>query len=215
MRNVVIADDHEIIRQGLKRILSQNDRYTVKAEAGTIPELKTLLSSTGKTDALILDLSIPGGGGLEALKDIRNGYPDLPVLIFSMHPESLFALRAFKAGASGYLSKECAPERLLQALHAITSGQRFFTKTTDDLIREELKEKSSCERLPHLELSDRELAVFTSLGQGKTLTLIAKDFSLSISTISTYRQRVLKKMKMRTNSQMVGYVVMHDLAPSV
>jgi two-component system invasion response regulator UvrY len=211
MKSVVIADDHAVIREGVRRILLQSDRYIVKKEVASIPELRMILSNLEQTDALILDLSIPGGGGLEALKDIREIYPKLPVLIFSMHSEDQFALRAFRAGASGYLSKECASEQLVRALDAITTAQRFFTKATADLICDELESKSACKQSPHVELSDRELFVFTLLGQGKSLTQIARDLSLSIKTISTYRQRALKKMKMTNNAQIVRYTDFHEL----
>lgn len=213
MITVVVADDHSIVRQGIIRILSEQKNFSLLDEANSIPELRSILAKQ-LPDVLILDLSMPGGGGLGVLKEITTNYPKLLVLIFTLHPEDQFGLRVFRAGGSGYLSKECAPERLLEALQQILSGKRYFSKETEDLVVSELSKKPNANLLPHQLLSDRELHVFIQLGIGKTLTQISNDLSLSIKTVSTYRQRVLEKMQMTTNAQIVTYVLTHNLLSS-
>lgn len=210
MKTVVIADDHSIVRQGLKRILTSEDEFSVLAEAQSIPQLRSVLAEK-LPDALILDLSMPGGGGLEVLKEIKINYPKLPVLVLTLYSEDQFGLRVFKAGGSGYLCKECAPEQLLEALRKILSGKRYFSNATEDLVVDELGRKSDSNQLPHQRLSDRELYVFTQIGKGLALTQISNDLSLSVKTVSTYRQRVLEKMQMSSNAQIVKYVFENGL----
>ena len=205
MKNILIADDQSILRQGLKRILSKNSGFTIVAEAGSIPELRNVLSKVKNVDVLTLDLSMPGGSGLDALKEIKTNYPELAVLILSQHSEEQLGLRTFKAGASGYLSKFCTPEQLVESVNTISLGRRFFGKITEDLIFNELNKKAPLNQVLHNLLSDRELHVFMQLGQGKSLTQIGKDLSISVKTVGTYRSRILNKMKMKTNAQMVEY----------
>lgn len=210
MKTVVIADDHPIVRQGLKRILAQDENISVLAEADSVPQLRSVLSAQ-LPDALILDLSMPGGSGLEALKEIKSNYPKLAVLILTLHDEDQFGLRVYRAGGSGYLTKECASEQLLQALQKVMSGKRYFSQATEDLVVSELGKKFDSNLLPHQRLSDRELHVFTQLGRGQSLTQISQDLALSIKTVSTYRQRVLEKMQMTTNAQIVKYTISNGL----
>ena len=214
MINIIIADDYPIIRQGLRRILTKEAGFSVVAEAGTISELRDVLSKVQGLNLLILDLSMPGGSGLEVLEEIKGSYPQLLVLILSFYPEGQLGLRAFKGGASGYLCKECAPELLVEAIQAIIKGKRYFGKVTEDLIFNELGSKPATDRPRHSLLSNRELHVFIQLGEGKTLTEIGKDLSLSVKTVSTYRQRVLQKMGKTTNAQIIGYVLRHGLLRS-
>lgn len=193
MKKVIVADDHAIVRQGLKRILSCSSGFSVIAEAGTIQDLRTVLKEN-HADILILDLSMPGGVGMEAIKEIKQYYPKLPILVLSFYGEDQYGLRAFRAGAAGYLNKECAPEQLVSALSEIIEGSRYFSKATMDMIFNQL-ERKVVSKLPHHDLSDRELHVLTMIGQGISLTQISNDLSLSVKTVSTYRQRVLKKCK--------------------
>lgn len=211
MTGIIIADDHSIVRHGLKRILSCNEEFFVVGEAESIPQLKTVLSSRPCADVLILDLSMPGGVAIEMIKDIKNNYPNLRVLILSLHREDQYGLHAFKAGAMGYLSKECASEQLLDALREILKGKHYFAQSTWDLISNELESKDSYVYAHH-ELSNREFYVLKMLGQGKTLTEISDQLSISIKTVSTYRNRLLKKMKMTTNAEVVKYVFTHGLS---
>ena len=213
LKNIVIADDHPIVRQGLRKIFSECGGYSVVAEASSAPELKSVLRAH-HVDVLILDISIPGGG-LDALRETKQDYPMLPVLIFSLLPEMHFGLRAYKEGAAGYLSKRSTAEELVSAVQTIVAGRPCFTKITEDLIFAQLQKKADANLPPHHHLSNRELHVFTSLGQGVSLTQISTDLSLSVKTISTYRQRVLSKMQMTTNAQIVKYIVTHGLDPMI
>lgn len=208
MKKVIIADDHSIIRQGIKKIISESACYSVVGEAASVFELKNVLKEQ-HADVLILDLSMPGGAGIETLKEIKGDYPKLPVLILSFHGENQYGLRAFKAGAAGYLTKECTPEQLLEALKKIITGKRYFSNITLNMIFDELENKKNSIS-PHQNLSDREFHVFSMLGHGVKVTEISKDLSLSVKTVSTYRQRVLNKMHMTTNAEMVKYFIFHE-----
>jgi len=202
---IVIADDHPIVRQGLKRILNDGDMEVV-TEAGSYTDLWKVLSNDSLPDALVLDLSMPGGSPLDSLKELREKYPALPVLVLSIHPEDQYALRTLRAGAAGYLTKESAPEQLVAALKEVISGKRFLTPAVREL-EEKLKEGegSRGEKQLHSILSDRELDVLLLIAQGTSLTQIANLYSLSVKTISTYRHRILKKMKFQSNADIVRY----------
>lgn len=213
MKKIVIADDHAVVREGLSCIINETGCFSVVGEANSIPRLRAVLN-TNKIDIVLLDLAMPGGVGLEVLKEIKNNYPTLPTLIISGYSEEEYGLRAFKAGAAGYLSKECALEQLVVSLHEILQGRRYFSKATWALVSNELDQKVKT-KYPHHDLSDRELHLFKKLGEGKSLTEISADLSLSIKTISTYRQRLLKKMQMTTNAQIVTYLISNDLIHSV
>lgn len=211
MIKVMIADDHPLIRHGLKRILSEGDEINVLDEAGSVMELRRKLRDA-KLDALILDISMPGVSGLEGLKEIKQDYPGLPVLILSIHPEDQYAIRALKAGAAGYLNKECAPEQLVNAVKKIADGERYVTAKVGDLLASQLHENT--DRPLHEQLSDRELQVLLLIASGRTLTEIGKSFNLSVKTVSTYRNRILKKMNMKSNAEMVKYVIAAGLPTS-
>ena len=208
--NVVLADGHPIFMQGLRSILTLNKGYVVVGEAGFLFEVKDRLGEQD-SDLLILELSMPGGSGLDLLKEIKSHDPELFVLVLSVHAESQMGLRAFKAGASGYLSKACLPEQLLEAIQIILTGRRYFGKTTEDSIFSEINKKDNLNQPRHALLSDREFHVFLKIAEGKHLTEIAKDLSLSVKTVSTYRQRILTKMKKTTKAQIVGYCARHSL----
>ena len=215
IHNVVIADSHPIVRLGFENLFSKNNKYCVVGEVKSLLELTGVLREK-QANILILELSIPGGSGLEAVKEVKSNFPDIHILTYSIHPEIQFGLRAFKSGASGYLSKESAPEKILEALSAILTGKRYFGKVTEDSIFLDLNrsKSSSITSLCHNSLSDRELHVFLKIGEGQTLTQISKDLSLSIKTVSTYRIRALKKMMHKNNSQVVLYCSKNGLLPS-
>lgn len=207
MEKLIIADDHAILREGLKKILAHAGGYTIVGEVGSAIDLINILSST-QAKILLLDLSMPGAVGVELLKEINKKYPKLLVLVLTFHSEVDYGLRVFKAGAIGFLNKSCATEQLILALQSIVEGKRYFSKETMDTIFNQL-EKKTASNLLHYDLSDRELHVFTMIGQGITLTQISIDLSLSVKTVSTYRLRVLKKMNMTTNAQIVRYFITH------
>jgi DNA-binding NarL/FixJ family response regulator len=208
MIRVLIADDHAVVRQGLKQILSEQPDMKVFGEASTIPELLNHVHKD-KWDVVVLDINMPGRGGLDGLKQLREDQPKLPVLILSMHPEDQFAVRALKAGASGYLTKDSAPGELLQAIRKVLTGRKYISPTLAEKLAADLQTDSA--RALHEALSDREFQILGLIASGKSVTEIAKKLSLSVKTISTYRTRILEKTKMKTNAELIHYAVKHNL----
>lgn len=214
MISVWVVDDHAVIRKGLKRILLEDSKeFEVSAEAGSVQELFDLLSRQSPPQALVLDLSMPGRGGIDALAALKERDVRFPILILSIHPEDQYALRSLKAGASGYLSKECAPEQLIEALKTIVRGEKYITPHVAALLAENLQAPEVVDE-PHTILSDREYEILILIAKGKPLTEIAESFFLSVKTVSTYRTRILKKMNMKSNAELVQYVVRHQLIPN-
>ena len=205
MINITIADDHAVVRHGLKTILSEENNFKILSEAGTIQELLLQLQQV-KPDILILDLSMPGGNGIEGLCQVHELYPRLEILVLSIHPEEQYAIRVLRAGASGYLSKECAPELLVKAVRCIMSGEKFISKKVGKLLADQMIEKKQ-KQLSHSDLSDREYYVFGELAKGMSLTNIADSLSLNVKTVSTYRSRILRKLGMSSNAEMVQYAI--------
>jgi len=208
MIRVIIGDDHPVVRQGLKQVASQDSQITVVGEAGDGAELLEL-ARTVPSDVLILDITMPGRGGLEVLKELRREQPTLPVLVLSMHPEEQYAVRVLKAGAAGYLTKESAPERLVAAIRKAYEGGKYISPETAERLAFYIEADQAEE--PHQSLSDREFQVMRSLAQGKSVTQLAAEMGLSAKTVSTYRTRVLEKMGMSTNSELIRYAVRHGL----
>lgn len=204
MIKIIIADDHSIVRQGLKQIVVGDSRMTVVGEARNGGELLNLINRT-PVDVIILDISMPGRNGLEILKDIKRDRPALPVLVLSMYPEDQYAVRVFKAGASGYMTKESAPEELVQAINRAYRGGKYISPQVADLLAEYIETKTS--EAPHKLLSDREYEVFSQLASGKTVGQIAETLNLSVKTVSTYRTRILEKMRMATNADLTRYAL--------
>ena len=202
MIRVLIADDHAIVRKGLKQLLLEEYPSAIIEEAGDAEELvKKVLAK--EWDVVICDLSMPGRSGLDALKQIKQASPELPVLIMSMYPAEQYALRVLKAGAYGYLSKDSIHDELIKGVQTVLRGRKFITFS----IAEKLVEVFDGDRPPHGLLSDREFDVFKLLASGKTISEIAEQLSLSATTVSTYRSRTLEKMKMRTNAELVRYAL--------
>jgi DNA-binding NarL/FixJ family response regulator len=206
---IVIADDHAIVRKGLRQIISEASDLTVAGEAESGDELLIVLRSR-PVDLVVLDLSLGVRSGLDLLGHIKSEFPRLPVIILSMHPEDLFAMRALRAGASGYVEKNSAPEELLTAIRRGARGEtyvsaRFGEKMAADVVR------GGSAVLPHERLSDRELEVFRLLGSGMSVTEIAHALNLSVKTVSTHRTRVLAKTGLRNNADIVDYVISHGL----
>jgi DNA-binding NarL/FixJ family response regulator len=205
---ILIVDDHAVIHQGLKRILEDEFHG---AEFGEARHAQQALDLAGRErwDVMILDIELPGRGGLEVLKQIHAEHPKLPVIIFSMHSEEHFAVRAFKAGASGYLEKESAPAQLIEAIRKVIGGGRYVSRNLAETLAAGLGTDSS--RAPHEILSDREFEVLRMIAAGKTTTAIAEQLSLSAKTVSTYRTRILEKLHLKASSELIRYAVDHQL----
>lgn len=209
--NILLADDHSIVRRGLREILLEEFPDANFQEAADGQELIRKMRAE-KFDVIISDVSMPGKSGLEALKVIKAESPTIPVLVLSIHPEELYAIRVLKAGASGYLTKESAPEELVKAVRMIMSGRKYITPSLAEKMASNLDNDLS--KLPHELLSDRELDVLKLIASGKTVSDIAHELSLSVNTISTYRSRVLEKMNLKSNSELTFYAISNNLLGS-
>lgn len=205
---ILIADDHAIVREGLKQIVTEENDMIVAGEASDAISLMEILKSENWS-IVVLDINMPGKSGLEALKDIKNLYPDLPVLILSMFNEDQYGLRAIKAGASGYLKKASAPTELVTAIRQIVSGRKYINPS----LAEKLAENFGNEKKNYLheKLSDREYQIMCSIALGKTTEMIAEELCLSINTIYTYRNRILEKMMMKSNVELTQYAIQNKL----
>jgi DNA-binding NarL/FixJ family response regulator len=202
---IIIADDHAVVRKGLKQILMEMSGVKVVEEVDNGPALIEKITNDS-FDFVVLDISMPGQSGLQALKEIRNRKPKLPVLILSIHPEEQYALRALKGGASGYITKDTAPEELVKAIQKILSGHKYITPSITDKLADNFSDK-----LPHELLSDREYEVFAMIAVGKTITNIADELSLSVKTVSTYRSRIYDKMGMKSRTELTLYAIQNKL----
>lgn len=208
MIKIVIADDHPIVREGLKQILADSSDIKVAAEAGDGHELLKLIRKGG-VDVVLLDITMPGLMGLDALKQMRVEYPDLPILVLSMHPEEQYGIRVLKAGASGYLMKSAAPDQLVGAIRKVYRGGKYVSPSLAEKMAFGLQTGAS--GLPHETLSDREYQVLCMIASGKTVKEIAGELSLSEKTISTYRTRILEKMDMKSSAELTHYAIKLDL----
>ena len=201
MIRVLITDDHPIVRRGLMQIVADEADMTV-TEAGTGSEALGLID-TEDFNLVLLDLSMPGLSGLEGLSQIRTRRPQLPVLVLSGHAEAEFAVRIIKAGASGYLNKHLAPEELVTAIRRVLSGRKYIGAAVAELIADSLGK----DEVAHASLSDREFQVMLLIAAGKTVSEIAEELALSVKTVSTYRTRILEKMNLKNNAELMRYVV--------
>jgi len=208
MINIIIADDHTIVRAGLKQIISDFRDMNVIDEASDGQDLLQKIKKN-KPDVILLDISMPGRNGLEILKQIKVEKPEIPVLVLSMHSEEQYAIRTIKAGASGYLTKEAASDKLIEAIKKVHSGGKFISSTLAEKLADNLLRDTGS--VPHEYLTDREYQVFFSIASGKTVTEIAGEMFLSVKTISTYRRRILNKMDMKNNSELTRYAIENDL----
>ncbi|MGA9294825.1 MAG: response regulator transcription factor [Ignavibacteriaceae bacterium] len=205
---ILIADDHAIIREGLKQILIGINDIEIIDEASNGKEVLTKVRSEFY-DIVVLDISMPDMNGLDILKQLKTEQPDLHVLILSIHPEDQYALRVLKAGASGYLTKTSAPEELVKAIVKISAGGKYISESLADFLSENLEGKKL--NLPHESLSDREYEVMCLIASGKTSDEIAKKLFISSNTVRTYRTRILEKMNMSDNSQIITYCIKNNL----
>ncbi|MCH7732546.1 MAG: response regulator transcription factor [Candidatus Marinimicrobia bacterium] len=208
MKNILIVDDHVLLRRGLIKIIDEHFNDVTYGEAGTAAEALEIAGKQ-KWDIVLLDINLPGRSGLETVKDLKQLDPELPILVISMYPEDQFAIRVIKAGASGYLTKDSAPENLVTALDRVLAGQQYITPSVADLLTKELR--SDPRKEPYELLSDREFQVFLLIASGKTVSQIAEELSLSVKTISTYRMHILEKLNMKNNAQLIIYAVRKNL----
>ncbi len=205
---ILIADDHPVVRHGLKQLLAAERDMIVVGEARDGQEALEL-GRTLDWDIAVLDYSMPGRSGIDLLKEIKRFHPDRPVLVLSMHPEELHATQVFKAGGAGYLNKETASDELTNAIRKVSKGGRYVSPSLAEKLARELSPGRGKE--PHEMLSDREFRVMWLLASGKSITRIAKEMILSTSTISTYRTRVLRKLGLSNNAQLVHYAIKRQL----
>ena len=208
MRSIIIADDHSLIRAGLKQIVAERENTQV-LEASNGQEVMSKLQKQ-EVELVILDISMPGRNGLEVLKEIKQFYPKMPVLMLSVYPEDQYAIRALKAGAAGYLTKDSAPDLLLEAIDKVMAGGRFISPAMAEKLITELSDKNR-DKLPHEKLSDREFEVLCKIGEGKQISDIGEELFLSVKTISTYRARILEKMALKNNAELIYYVINNKL----
>jgi two-component system, NarL family, invasion response regulator UvrY len=206
---VFIADDHPVVRQGIRQIVAATDDITVVDEATTGHEALQRLSDV-QCDLVLLDLSLPDIDGLDLLKQLKREYPQRPILILTMHSEDQFALRALKAGASGYLTKESAPAELVGAVRKVVAGGRYISQRLAESLAAHLG--PDAEKPVHERLSDREYQVLRLIAAGRSTRDISTQLSLSSKTVSTYRARLLDKMGMKTSAELMAYAVRHHLA---
>ena len=207
--HVLIADDHAIVRQGLKQILSETEDMLVTGEADDGAEALGLARQQ-PWDVFLLDVSMPNRNGIDTLKQLKKEFPRLPVLILSMHPEEQYAVRALKAGASGYLTKQSAPEQLVNAIRQVASGKKYLSPAVAQQLADAISEAT--DKSPHERITDREYQVLKLIAAGKTQTQIAETLNLGVATISTYRARLLEKMGLRSTAELIRYGLEHGLA---
>ena len=210
MINILLADDHPYLRRGLVQILIDEFPGAVVGEVSNVPELLELAQKQ-RWDVVVLDLTMPGRGGLEGLHELKRLCPSLPVLVLSMHPEDQFAVRVLRAGGAGYLTKESAPQELVHAIRTIWKGGKYISSNTAELLAAHLQQHGDSDQPLHDSLSDRENHVFRLIASGRTITDISDQLSLSVKTISTYRSRILRKLNLKSNADLARYAVQHHI----
>jgi DNA-binding NarL/FixJ family response regulator len=208
MIRVCVVDDHAVVREGLKRIIAENPGMAVTAEAGDGHEALRVIQ-TQPCDVVLLDITMPNKSGLDVLKQLHTESPRLPVLVLSMHAEDQYAVRVLRAGAAGYLTKESAPAKLVQAIRKVVRGGRYVSPSLAEKLVFDLDTDST--KAPHEVLSDREYQVLCLIASGKTVTTIAEELALSVKTISTYRVRILEKLNMKNNAELTRYAIKEGL----
>jgi two-component system invasion response regulator UvrY len=208
MIKVLIADDHPVVRKGLREIVKEAFHAAVADE---VSNGQQVLERVAKNDydVVLLDISMPGRNGLDVLKELKGQKPKLSVLVLSIHPEEQYAVRVLKAGASGYLTKESAQDELISAIQKVSTGRKYITPSLAEKLALDLE--MGAEKPPHESLSDREYQVMCMMASGKTVKEIAEELFLSVKTVSTYRARLLDKMRMKSNAELTYYAIKHRL----
>jgi len=208
MIRTLIVDDHPLVRAGFRRIIEAEIDIGVAGECGNAAEVLRFLREQ-ECDVVVLDIDLPGKSGLELLVDLQILAPDAKVLVQSIHPEERYAVRMLKAGASGYITKEAAADELVKAIRQIHHGGKYVSPKLAQMLAFDLEKT---EKPPHEHLSDREFQILRLIGSGKEVGEIAEILSLSVNTVNTYRKRLLEKMKMKSNAELMYYAIKHDLA---
>jgi len=208
MLRILIADDHPLVRRGLKQIIAETPDMVVADEAADGREALSK-AATGDYDVVLLDITMPFNSGVDVLSQLRYERPTLPVLMLSMHPEEQYAVRALRAGASGYLTKESAPEELVAAIRKVSTGGTYVSASLAERLANIVQ--SDGEALPHETLSRRECQVMCLIASGKTVSEVARELALSVKTISTYRARILEKLNLRNNAELMRYALKNQL----
>ena len=208
MIRVLIADDHPILRAGLKEIMVRELKEVVCGEAGSALEVLDLVRKQ-QWDLVILDVTMPGRSGLDVIQELKLLQPELPILVLSVHPEDQYAKRVLKAGASGYMNKEAAPEELIGAIRRVLAGGRYVSPALAEVLALDLA--GGADQPPHERLSDRELEVLCLIGSGKAVSQIAEVLHLSVTTVSTHRTHILEKMSMTTTAELINYALRNRL----
>ena len=208
MITVLIADDHGLIREGLKKVLREASDMEVAGEAQDVPDLLEHLQKK-PVSVLVLDISLPGRSGMDALQEIKEKHPNMPVLILSVHPEELFAIRALKAGAAGYITKDSAPQELIQAIRKVVDGGKYVSPSLAEKLATEVKKPSDVPL--HETLSNREYQILRLIATGKPPREIANELMISVNTVNTYRTRMLEKMNMKTDAEIIRYAIENRL----
>jgi len=209
MIEIILVDDHAIVREGIRRIIDDTSGITICSEASTGEEALELIK-TEKYDLVILDISMPGKNGLQTLKEIKKYNEKLPVLMLSMHAEEQYAMRAIKAGASGYLTKESASDQLVSAIRKIHDGRKYISAGVAELLVTDIYHDD--EKHPHEYLSDREFEIFKLIIRGNSAKIIAANLSISDKTVSTYRSRIMKKMDMHSTADLIHYAIENNIS---
>ena len=204
MIKVLVADDHAVVRRGLRQILTETQDIMVGGEASTAQEVVDLVRAQ-RWDVVILDVNLPGGNGIELLADLRREHPELRVLVLTVYSEEQYAVRAIRAGACGFLTKESAPDKLIDAVRKIAGGGRWVSAELAETLASVLA--GDAKGAPHERLSDREFEIMKMLASGKTVSQIAQALALSVKTVSTHRTRILRKMDLKTNAEITSYAV--------
>ncbi len=208
MTRILLADDHTLVREGLKQILGMADGFSVEGEASNGAEALALLRQR-PCDVLLLDLSMPGRSGVELIRQIKDEFPRVPILVLTMHGEQQYAVRALKAGASGYLTKESAAAELVAAVRKVADGGVYLNMDIAEKIARDFQPTTTA--LPHQQLSDREYSVFRHLAMGRTIGEIAALLCISGKTISTYKTRIQQKMRINNQAELIHYAIKHKL----
>jgi len=205
---IVLVDDHEIVRTGLKQLLALEADLEVTGEAATSADALALLRQVA-CDLLLLDVSLPDRSGVDTLKLVRNAYPDLPVLVVSTYPEEQYAINLLRAGANGYIRKDAAGSDIVHAIRIVLQKGRYLSQAVSEMLVNRLD--ADGDRPLHQDLSEREFQVLCSIASGKTVSAIAEHLFISVKTVSTYRSRILEKLKMRNNAELTHYAVKNGL----
>ena len=208
MTRLLVVDDHEIVRAGIKQLLSDHEEFTVAGEAASGADALKMVHDAD-WDVVLLDISMPDMNGIEVLTHIKRTKPEQKVLILTVHPEDQYAVNLLRAGASGYLRKDCTAEALVSAIRTVASGRRYISPALGDQLAAELDGEGPKEL--HTILSQREFQIFCKLAAGQPMSAIADELFLSVKTVSTYRTRILEKMRIKTNAHITYYAIKHGL----